>query len=73
MNRSLICVHCGTTVGVQTGSEPVGRVRRPLVAHLTRVHREVVVFDPLPRWAVLLEHFRVVPLRYPSSPRVVQA
>ena len=72
MNRSLVCVHCGTTVGVETGPDPMGRAGRPLVAHLMMVHREIVVFDPS-RWAVLLEHFRVVPLRYPSSPQVVQA
>ena len=72
MNRSLICVHCGTVVGVETGTEPVGGAGRPLVAHLVSSHHEVVVFDP-PRWAVLLEHFRVIPVHHPSSPRVVQA
>ena len=66
MNRSLICIHCGTVLGVDTGADPLGRAERPLVTHLVSSHREVVVFDP-PRWAVLLEHFRFVPVHHPPT------
>jgi hypothetical protein len=70
MNHSLICVHCGTMVGVETRTDPV---RTPLVTHLAALHGEMVGSGDLPRWAELLEHFRVVPRRLPSGPRVVQA
>ena len=70
MNRSLVCVHCGKTLGLETRANPVG----PLIDHLAELHRELSCLDEPPiRWAVLLEHFRVVPLRYPASPRVVLA
>jgi hypothetical protein len=71
INRSLVCVHCGTTLGLETGACPSGM---PLIDHLAELHRELLSLGETPmRWAVLLEHFRVVPLRYPASPRVVLA
>ena len=71
MNRSLVCVHCGKTLGLETRTNRVGI---PLIDHLADLHRELLSLGERPiRWAVLLEHFRVVPLRYPASPRVVLA
>jgi hypothetical protein len=70
MNRSLVCIHCGTKVGLETRTDPGGA---GLAAHLTNAHRELVAPNDLPRWAVLFEHFRVVPLHYPSTPRIMQA
>ena len=68
MNRSLVCVHCGKTLGLETRTNPVG----PLIDHLVELHRELPSLgERSMRWAVVLEHFRVVPLRYPASPRVV--
>jgi len=64
MNRSLICIHCGTTVGLETRADPVGA---RLLTHLLSLHRELVAFDSLPRWAALLEHFRVVPRQVGSA------
>ena len=58
MNRSLICIHCGTTVGLETRTDPIGV---GLLNHLLSLHSELVTFEDVPRWAALLEHFRVVP------------
>ena len=57
MQRSLICAHCGTVVGLETRPDPV---RTLLFAHLEAIHHELVAFDE-PRWAALLEHYFVVP------------
>jgi len=71
MNRSLVCVHCGATLELDAGTSPTGM---PLIHHLANLHRELLSRGEAPiRWAVLLEHFRVVPLRYPASPHVVLA
>jgi hypothetical protein len=71
MNRSLVCIHCGTMLGLEA---PTNRPGMPLIDHLAGLHRELLAFGEVPtRWAVLLEHFRVVPVRYPASPRVVLA
>ena len=70
MNRSLVCVHCGTTVMLETRARPL---RTPLAAHLPALHDRLMAFDELPRWAALLEHFRVVPPRHPVIPSVVRA
>ena len=67
MMRSLVCVHCGLTVELEIHTQPVDT---PLSNHLRVLHRDVVEGAPL-RWAGLLEHFRVVPSRYLSIPRVV--
>ena len=69
MNRSLVCIHCGTMVGLETRTDPGGA---GLAAHLTNVHRELVAPNAL-RWAIFFEHFRVVALHYPSTPRIMQA
>ena len=66
MNRSLVCVHCGCTVGLEPQSDPIAAV---LSAHLILVHPEVVDRVAEPRWAKLLEHFRIGPLDGPSIPR----
>ncbi|MGD9764988.1 MAG: hypothetical protein AB7V27_14880 [Candidatus Binatia bacterium] len=70
MNRSLICVHCGSFVVLETGSDRFGT---RLLTHLVGLHGGLVSFDALPRWAELFEHFRVVPQHYPSVPRVLHA
>ena len=58
MKRSLVCVHCGTVLGLETRTDRAGT---GLLAHLLGLHRELGATDVLPRWAQLLEHFRVVP------------
>jgi hypothetical protein len=65
MKRSLICVHCGTAVAVEPRRDPV---RTRLGAHLLNAHCELAVFEQVPRWAELLEHFFVLPLRTRSLP-----
>lgn len=58
MSRGLECIHCGATMTVnpRLGGSTVG-----LVAHLSIFHGEVGLLDVAPRWAELLEHFRIVP------------
>lgn len=68
MNRSVVCVHCGGVVRLETRMDPVGT---RLLAHLVELHRERVAFEALPRWTELLEHFRVVPRQAPSVPSIV--
>jgi len=67
MNRSLVCVHCGERLDVQ---------RRPDVVHLrTHLvwrHAEALQLAELSRWAELLEHYRVLPLRASALPGVLQ-
>ena len=58
MNRSLVCIHCGGTVGLEPPSDRIGAV---LSAHLILVHADIVGRVIEPRWSELLEHFRVVP------------
>jgi hypothetical protein len=58
MNHSLICVHCGTTVALEPRTDRGGT---GLLAHLFSLHRELVAAGATPRWAELLEHFRIVP------------
>jgi hypothetical protein len=62
MDHSVACVHCGTPVLLETRIDPTGT---RLLAHLLARHPDRVLFDGLPRWDQLLEHFRVVP---PLSP-----
>ena len=69
MHHSLICVHCGTTVVLET---EIDRVGKPFRTHLINLHRELLAVDERGRWADLLEHFRVVPDHFPVMPRVVQ-
>ena len=63
MKRSLICVHCGTAMSLEPRPDPV-----TMRLHLANAHFEVVVFERAPRWADLLEHFFVLPLRTSSLP-----
>jgi len=58
MTRSLECVHCGTVLAVETRAD---RPATGLLAHLQRLHGELLGFQRVPRWAELLEHFRVIP------------
>ena len=58
MSRTLVCVHCGSSVALESAAETDGT--RPL-AHLLGLHGELLLaFDELPRMAELLEHFRAV-------------
>jgi hypothetical protein len=63
MKHSLICVHCGTAVSLEPRPDPV--VMR---LHISNAHCELVTSEPVPRWAELLEHFFVLPLRAISLP-----
>ena len=72
VKRSLVCVHCGTVVGLAVREVRMESVASPLATHLAGVHAGLLGFGELPRWAVLLEHFRVVPLQAAVSPRVMQ-
>jgi hypothetical protein len=63
MKHSLICVHCGTAVPLQPRPDPV-----TMRLHLSTAHCELVTAGPVPRWAELLEHFFVLPLRTISLP-----
>ena len=58
MKRSLICVHCGTAMSLEPRPDPV-----TMHLHLSSAHYEIVAFERVPRWADLLEHFFVRPLR----------
>jgi hypothetical protein len=64
MTHSLTCVHCGTTIALETHRDRGGTRPR---AHLLSVHREILAVDGLPRWAELLQHFFVVPRRSAAS------
>jgi len=58
MSRSLVCVHCGSSVALEPAAETDGT---RLLAHLLGLHRDLLrAFDELPRLGHLLEHFREV-------------
>ena len=70
MTRSLLCAHCGTTIALETRTDPIGT---RLLVHLLDLHGEIVAFDGLPRWAELLHHYFVLPSVEVAMPSVVQA
>lgn len=65
MKRSLICVHCGTAMSLEPRPDPV-----TMHLHLANAHYEIAAFERVPRWADLLEHFFVSPLRTSFLPPV---
>ena len=54
----MTCVHCGAPVLLETHINPAGT---RLLAHLLALHCDLALFDSLPRWDQVVEHFRIVP------------
>ena len=69
VKRSLVRVHCGAVIGLAVCEVRMESVASPLATHLASVHAGLLGFGELPRWAVLLEHFRILPLHAAASPR----
>lgn len=67
--HSLGCVHCDIIVALEIRRVAAGTI---LIDHLVSVHGNLVAIDHPLRWDGLLEHYRVVPPRYPSMPRVLE-